>query len=64
MKDRTKFAYACPSVEVLHLDTEDVICTSPLKEATFFLGEKSWQSGWVSKLTRMTGQTSQTGMED
>lgn len=61
MKDRTKFAYSSPSVEIFSLDKEDVICTSPLLGATFFLGETSWQSSWLEKLA---GLSSLSDMEE
>ncbi len=63
MKDRTKFAYTCPSVEVLSLDKEDVICTSPLLGASFLLGEVSWDSSWLEKLSSPASMTDLNSFE-
>ena len=57
MKDKENFAYAEPKVEVITLDSSDVIQTSNpskvLTDAKFKLNAIGWDDNWRTLLTGM-----------
>lgn len=52
MKDKVKFSYAEPNVEVITLDSSDVIHTSKpiLKEPVGLAGSAGWDASWSTVL--------------
>ena len=47
MKGESKILYSAPVAEIISLNQEDVICTSPwLKTVKKLLGGKKWRAEW------------------